>query len=92
MVSSCLQGAMTLGFTTWCRPSSVPTCILPRATQHELQSDLHMDATCDGLRGFQTKPGCDLSWLQLVPDLEPLSKMYGAWELAEAGFCLFERI
>ena len=36
-----------------------PACVLPGATQHELQSDLQMAATCAGLGGAQVKPSCE---------------------------------
>ena len=59
MVYSCPLGALALGFSGWCKPSSAPTCVLPRATLHELQSNLQMAATRVGLGGFQEKPNCD---------------------------------
>ena len=42
-----------------CRPSSAATCVLPGATQRELQSDLHVAATCAGLGGVRERPSCE---------------------------------
>ena len=33
-------------------------CVLPQSTQHELQSDLLMAATCVGLGRALERPGC----------------------------------
>ena len=41
-----------------CTPRSATTCALPRATQHELQNDLQMAATCTGLGGAQVRLSC----------------------------------
>ena len=56
MVCSCPLGAQALKFPRLCRPRSAPTCVLPGATLHELQSNLKMAATCHGLGGSQAKP------------------------------------
>ncbi|KAF6114495.1 hypothetical protein HJG60_010487 [Phyllostomus discolor] len=42
------------------RPRSAGTCVLPRAYQHELQSNLQMAATCARLRGAQERPSCKI--------------------------------
>ena len=34
-------------------------CALPRAIQHELQSNLQIAATCAGLGGAQERPSCE---------------------------------
>ena len=36
-----------------------PPFVLPETTQHELQSNLQITATCTGLGGSQVKPNCD---------------------------------
>ena len=33
---SCPLGALALGFPGWCRPRSVPHCVLPKDTLHDL--------------------------------------------------------
>ena len=40
MVCSCPLGTQALGFPRWCRPRSACTCVLPRATLHELWGNL----------------------------------------------------
>ena len=40
------------------KQKSAATCAPPRATQHELQSDLQLAATCAGLGGAQVRPNC----------------------------------
>ena len=45
----------------WCLlggAGQVATCVLPRATKHERQSDLQTAATCAGLGGSQERPSC----------------------------------
>ena len=62
-----------------CRPRSAASCALARATQHELQNNLQMAATCAGLEGIWKRPSyMNQDWLLLVPDLGPLSEGYGA--------------
>ena len=43
----------------------------PRATRHELQSDVQMAATCAGLGGAQQRPSC-----------EPRLTVVSAWPVA----------
>ena len=38
---------------------SAPTCVLLRATRHELQRIVQMTATCVGLGGAQASPSCE---------------------------------
>ena len=56
MVCSCPLGVQALGFPSCCRSGSAITCVLPGATQHDLQSNLQMAATCAGLGVSQVKP------------------------------------
>ena len=86
MVCSCPLGALALRSPGL---RSATTCLLPKATLHELQSNLQYADTCAGLGGSQAM---NLAWLLLVPWLEPFSKRNGGWGFAEAGCCLFERI
>ena len=60
MVCSSPLGVQSLGLPRWRRPGSATSCVPPRATQHELQSNLQMAASCVGLRGSQVEPNCDL--------------------------------
>ena len=58
MVCNCTLGVQALGFPGWCRLRSAPTCVLPGATLHKLQSNLQMAATCAGLGDTQAMPIC----------------------------------
>ena len=48
MVCGCTQGTQVLGLPGRCMPRSVTACVLSRITQHKLQSDVQMAATCAG--------------------------------------------
>lgn len=52
------HGLLALGPLRKFRPKSAVACVLPRATQHELQSNLKMASTCAGLGGAQVRPSC----------------------------------
>ena len=56
---SCPMGVLALRPPRRCRLRSAITCGLPRATQHELQSNMRMAATCAGLGMYQAEPNCD---------------------------------
>ena len=40
-------------------PRSAAACVLSGVTQHKLQSDLQMAATCAGLGSIQVRPSCE---------------------------------
>ena len=69
-------------------PRSFASCVLFKATQSELQSDLQMAAACAGLEPRLRGQAVNQGWLLLVPGLQLLSEKYAQ---AEAGCCLFER-
>ena len=91
MVYSCPLGMQTLGFPGWCRPRSVTTCVLPRATQHELQTIYRWLLLVLDLEDHGWSEAVIQGWLLLVLDLGPISKRYGMWGLTEASCGLFER-
>ena len=47
--------SVALGTSRKCRPRSAAACVLPRATQHELQSNLPMAAIYAGIGGAQER-------------------------------------
>ena len=53
------KGVQALESPRKCRLRSAVTCALPRATRHELQSNLHMAPTCAGFRDAQKRPYCE---------------------------------
>ena len=64
------------GFPKRCKPKGPPPVFCPRATIHELQSNLLMAATCAGLGSSQAKPSFE-------PRLAVASAM--AWSLVVRG-------
>ena len=76
MVWSYPLDMMALGPPKRYRPRSMAACALPRATQHERQSNLQMAATCAGLEGAHQRPSCETNLGLLVRGLGILSKRY----------------
>ena len=74
MACSCPLCVLTLASVRKWRPWSPASCVLPRTSQHELQSDLQMAATCTGLGGARRGQAVNQGQLLLVPDLGQLSK------------------
>ena len=56
VVWRCLPGASAL---RRCRRRLATICVLPEASQHELQNDLQMASNCSGLGGAQERPSCE---------------------------------
>ena len=49
------------------KPGSVTACVMPKATWHEVQSNVQMAGTCAGLVGAQVRPVVNQGQLQLMP-------------------------
>ena len=79
MVCSCPLGVQALGFPGWYKPSSAPTRVLPRATLHDLQSNLQMAPACVGLGGSQAKPSCEPRLADASARPGAISKRPGDW-------------
>ena len=81
MLCNCPLGVQALEFPRLCRPGSTTTCVLPRATQHELASNLQMDVICAKLwRLLSWKPNCDPKVTAANElGLGPLSETYRGW-------------
>ena len=58
-------------------PRSAAACFPSRVTQHKLQSDLQMAATCAGLGGAQERPSCKPMLAAASARPGPLSKGMG---------------
>ena len=82
MICSCPLGALAMGFPRWYMPRSGPTCVLPRATLPEVQSNLRWLLVVLGFEIPRRSQAVNLGWLLLVLGLGR----------TEASCYLFERI
>lgn len=88
MLWHCLKlstGVPALGHPRRFRPRSGSACARPRATQHELQRNLLMVATCVRLGGAWERQSCEPRPAIVTLDLGPRGIRY-----AEIQCCLFE--
>ena len=69
-------GSTGSGFPGWCRPRLATTCVVPGATQHELQGYLQVAGNCVGLGGAPARHAVNQGLLLLVPGLGPSRKRY----------------
>ena len=78
VVWSCPLGVLALGPPGTRRPRPTAACALPRATQHELQSDLQGAPAVLASEGPRRGRAANQGRLLLVRGLGPLSKRYRA--------------
>lgn len=77
MWSEAVHWVLALGLQERYRSRLFATCILPGATQHELQSVLQVDAAYVGLGGAQVRPQCEPKPAAAIVSLGPLTERYG---------------
>ena len=79
VVWSCPLGALAPQPSGRCRPRSTTTCVLLKATWHELQSSLLMAAIVLGLEVLRRGQAMNQGWLLLLLGWGPLSVRSGAY-------------